>query len=159
MKIIKKKRAKIFFTVFILISALALINAVTAEPGGEDDPVVSLSYIQNKVIPELKEYIDSKLSSSNTAQTGDSAVFEVVNLGAGQKLVGAKGTELILRMGKAEIIASEKGGLADTTAGFDLSSGESMPPNHLLIVPLADGRGFKASTDVIVMIKGGYTVE
>lgn len=159
MKILKKKPIKIFLLIFILISALALINAVTAEPGDESDPVVSLSYIQNKVIPELKEYIDSKLSSAETSQTGDSSVFEVVNLGMGQTLVGAKGTELILRMGKAEIIASEKGGLADTTAGFDLSNGEVMPPNHLLIVPLADGRGLKATTDIIVMVKGGYTVK
>ena len=60
-------------------------------------------------------------------------------------------------MGKATIIATEKGGIADTTAGFDLADGNDMPSNHLLIVPLADGRGIRASSDVIVMIKGGFT--
>lgn len=159
MKNKKKILLKISALILILISALALINAVMAEPGDDSDPVVSLSYIQNKVIPELKAYVDSKLGGETQTGKTESSVFEVVNIGAGKTLEGAKGTELILRMGKAEIVASEKGGLADTTAGFDLSSGENMPSNHLLIVPLADGRGFTAKTDIIVMIKGGYTVK
>ena len=158
-KDMKKNLLRVSFLILILISVLALINFAAAEPGDDGDPVVSLSYIQNKVIPELKAYVDSKLSEGKADDTSsESAVFEVVNIGSGQSLIGAKGTEIILRMGKAEIIAAEKGGLADTTAGYDLGSGEDMPSNHLLIVPLADGRGLKAKTDIIVMVKGGYTI-
>ena len=50
-------------------------------------------------------------------------------------------------------------GLADTTAGYDLSNNTAMPSNHLLIIPVADGRGVKATSDAIVMVKGGYTVQ
>lgn len=151
----KNKKFRVIFSVFILIVSVTTIFSAFAETGDGNDPLVSLSYIQNKVIPEIKEYIDEKFSSLG----GGNAYFEVVDFKKGDVVLCEKSTELILRMGKATIIASEKGGLADTTAGFDLANGESMPPNHLLIVPLGDGRGFIAEDNVIVMIKGNYSVK
>ena len=151
----KNKKFRVIFSVFILIVLVTTIFSVFAETGDGNDPLVSLSYIQNKVIPEIKEYIDEKFSSLG----GGSASFEVVNFKKGDVVLCEKSTELILRMGKARIIASEKGGIADTTAGFDLANGENMPSNHLLIVPLGDGRGFIAEDNVIVMIKGNFSVK
>lgn len=146
--------------IFILIFALLTVNIVMAEPGDDSDPVISLSYIQNTVIPELKAYVDEKFSSvSNGASSGgEASAFKVVELKKGEKLIANAGCEIILRMGSATVIATEKGGLADTTAGYDLPNLTPMPSNHLLIVPLGDGRGFVADTDVIVMVKGGYNV-
>lgn len=148
-----------------IITGLAMIAAsslaVFSEPGGTDDPVVTKSYIVDKVVPELKSYVDQQLGivSSDGTVTARPSTFVVVNLNAGQSVVGEAGTEFILRMGNGTVIATQKGGLADTTAGFDLANGTEMPSNHLLIVPVADGRGFKAATDSIVMIRGGYTVK
>lgn len=41
---------------------LAVIGgtAVFSEPGGTDDPVVTKSYIVDKVIPDIKAYIDER---------------------------------------------------------------------------------------------------
>lgn len=135
--------------------------AVFSEPGGTDDPVVTKSYIVDKVIPEIKAYIDERfgVAASEGVVTSGSDSYTVINVSAGKRVICGAGTELILRMGKGTIIATEKGGLADTTDGYDLANGTKMPSNHQLIVPLADGRGFSADTDVIVMIKGGYTIE
>ena len=72
---------------------------------------------------------------------------------------GGAGCELILRQGSANIIATTKGGLADTTVGGDLADGTAMPSNHLLIVPLDDGRGIQATSTVLVMVKGEYTIQ
>ena len=157
----KRKIIYSMVLVFLLIFAVLTANIVTAEPGGDDDPIISLSYIQETVIPELKAYVDAKIASisGNSASSGKSSVFEVVEINQGQKLIAEAGTELILRMGKGTIIATEKGGVADTTAGYDLPNLTEMPSNHLLIVPLADGRGFVAQTDVIVMVKGGYSIK
>ncbi len=141
---------------------LALLGSlvVFSEPGGTDDPVVTKSYIVDKVVPDIKAYVDQQLgiASSDGSVTARPVSFVVVNLNAGQSVICEAGTELILRMGKGTIIATQKGGLADTTAGYDLADGTEMPSNHLLIVPVADGRGFRANTDAIVMVKGGYTV-
>ena len=134
--------------------------AAFSEPGGTDDPVVTKSYIIDKVVPEIKAYVDQQLgiAASDGTVTARPSSFVVVNVSAGQSVIGEAGTELILRMGKGTIIATQKGGLADTTAGYDLANGTEMPSNHLLIVPVADGRGYRATTDGIVMVKGGYTV-
>lgn len=135
--------------------------AVFSEPGGADDPVVTKSYIVDQVIPEIKAYIDERfgIAASEGVVGAADDKFMVVNVAAGKKVLCEAGTELILRMGQGTIIATEKGGLADTTDGYDLANGVQMPANHQLIVPVADGRGFYAETDVIVMIKGGYTMQ
>lgn len=135
--------------------------AVFSEPGGSDDPVVTKSYIVDKVIPEIKAYIDERfgIAASEGVVTPATDKFMVVNVAKGKSVICEAGTELILRMGKGTIIATEKGGLADVTAGYDLASGTAMPANHQLVVPVADGRGFLAEEDVIVMIKGAYAIK
>ena len=76
-----------------------------------------------------------------------------------KKLIGGSGCEIILRQGTAEIVASELGGISDVTLAVDLVDGATVPANHLLIIPRDDGRGFKAKTDVIVMVKGNYEIQ
>ncbi len=128
----------IFKTVISLCAAMLVLIPVSAEVGDSDDPVVSKSYIDTYIAPQLS--------------------YEVVSVEAGQSVICGAGCELILRMGDATVIATEKGGLADVTSGVDLADGSAMPSNHLLIVPLADGRGISANTDLLVMIKGNYTI-
>lgn len=148
-----------FKAAFLVCCLLGMSAVVLAEPGGSEDPLITKSYIENHVMPAVREYVEEKIAGISSGGAVANASFEVVEIDAGQKVICSKGAELILRMGSASIIATEKGGLADTTAGFDLSNGTPMPSNHLLIVPVDDGRGIKAETDVIVLIKGGYTIE
>lgn len=161
----KKIIAIILSAVLVVAGAVAVF---AAEPGSEGDPVVTLSYITDKVIPEIYAYIDSKLANisskadtSNTsgAVVSSDGVFTVAEVPAGNRVICNAGTEIILRAGSANVIATQKGGLADTTAGFDLPNGMGMPTNHLLIVPFDDGRGMETVTDCIFMIKGNYTVK
>ncbi len=154
----KKITGKVKIVAAILCVA-SVFTVALAEPGSNDDPLISKAYIDNVLMPQIKEYVEAKISevsSGGEAQSSES--FKVVNMTAGQTMICSAGAELILRMGSAGIIATEKGGIADTTAGFDLSHGTAMPSNHLLIVPLSDGRGIVANNDVIVMVKGGYKI-
>ena len=146
-----------FKAAFLVCCMVGMFTVVLAEPGGSDDPLITKSYIENHVMPAVRQYVDEKISGITSG--GEAASFKVVEANAGQEIICSEGTEMILRMGSATVIATEKGGLADTTAGYDLSNGTPMPSNHLLIVPVDDGRGIKAETDVIVMIKGAYTVK
>lgn len=148
--------------VICVIAAVALgcIGlAFAAEPGSGDDPLISKSYIDDVLLPNVYAYIDSVVGTN--ASAGVSSSFEVVTAGAGKRVIGKAGTEMILRMGSGSIIASARGGLADATMGADLGNGADVPSNHLLIVPLDDGRGVQISSnsDAILMIKGGYTIE
>lgn len=162
----------VVFALMVIVGMIGvqIVYGVVAEPGSQQDPIITQSYIEEVVVPQIYEYINEKVNTlSNkasqleemiSAQQGQGGTaFTVVSVKAGQKLIGGAGTELILRMGRATIIATEKGGLADTTQGKDLQTGEQMPPNHLLIVPLEDGRGFQANNDVLVMVKGSYVIQ
>lgn len=141
----------------VTVGALLLGGTVAfSEPGDSDDPVVTKSYIVSVVVPQLKAYVEQRLGNSEANAYSDE--FVVVDILSGQTVSCEAGAELILRKGSATVIATDKGGLADTTAGYDLGNGSAMPANHLLIVPVDDGRGFRATSDAIVMIKGGYNI-
>lgn len=104
------------------------------EPGSEQDPLVSKSYVD--------DYVQ----------------LRVVTLAAGQQLIGDGGTEIILRGGKTTAIGTAAGGLSDLTGGKDLVTGVTVPPNHLLLVPRSDGRGVKAVTDAILLVRGPHSI-
>lgn len=158
----KNPISKIKIAAVVLVLALTF-TVVLAEPGGADDPIISKSYIDNVLMPQIKDYIESRLKGvvpekdENKGETTAES-FKVVSMSKGQKMTCDAGCELILRMGQAQIFATEKGGLADTTAGYDLANKANMPSNHLLIVPVGDGRGIIAQNDVLVMVKGSYTL-
>ncbi|SHF77755.1 hypothetical protein SAMN02746089_02535 [Caldanaerobius fijiensis DSM 17918] len=117
--------------------------ADTADPGSQQDPLVT------------KSYVDAKISQIQNSLQG----WEIIYLKNSQSLILDAGTQIIVRGGKASIISGPDG-LSDVTKGEDLKNGAIVPFNHLLITPRSDGRGIKAISDtVIVMVKGSYTVK
>ena len=148
----KTLRKKIILTTIALLFLSVCLPGLAADPGSNEDPLVTLSYINDVLMPQVKSYVDSKATASNDG-------FEIVNLKSGQTVIAGASTEMILRMGNAQIVATQKGGVADVTLGIDLQNGAVMPSNHLLIVPLDDGRGAQMLSDGIIMIKGSYTIK
>jgi len=131
--------ALVILSLVIIAAAMAYAawgpaRAVVAEPGSPEDPLISKSYFERYVR------------------------LDVVELPAGARLVAEAGTELILRSGRATAIGSQLGGLSDVTGGKDLQTGQTIPQNHLLIVPRSDGRGVLATTPCIIMVRGPRTV-
>jgi len=157
----KKFTKKLLASVGAAALAFMCIPGLAANPGSSDDPLVSLSYVNDVLIPQLQSYVDSKVPASgmigaNAYSTGGR--FEVVNVKAGKTVIGAQSCQIILRMGSGSIVASQKGGLADVTLGGDLTTGAIVPANHLLIVPVDDWRGVTMTTDGILMINGTYSI-
>jgi len=134
----------------LLIFPLIFIGAFAADPGSEGDPLISKSYIDSVLMPQIMQYIN---------EAGGTDTFSVVSVEKGMTLVGEAGCEMILRSGSGTIIATQKGGIADVTSGIDLQTNEKAPSNHLLIVHLSDGRGIYAESDMLVMVKGKYTIK
>ncbi len=143
-----------------IVAVCSIGLAFASEPGSSDDPLISKSYIDEVLLPELYAYIENAIAGI-TPSGGVSDKFEVVNVGAGKQVIGGAGTEMILRMGSGSIIASARGGLSDVTEGVDLGDGVSIPSNHLMIIPLDDGRGVQIApnADAILMIKGSYEIK
>jgi hypothetical protein len=141
-----KKKLALALTAGMLLVG---VGHMFAAPGDEDDPIITLSYIEQVLVPSITKQINQTAAP----------VFEVVDIEAGSSLICEAGTELILRKGTATVIATEKGGLANVTSGIDLQNNAPVPANSLLIVPLSDGRGITAQDDLILMIKGKYTIK
>ncbi|SHM58585.1 hypothetical protein SAMN05660826_01415 [Caldanaerovirga acetigignens] len=138
--------------ILIFLVGYGIGMANVGEPGSQDDPLVTKSYV-DKVVSELKSYLDESSSGNQSIGT-----FEVVYLEKGDRLVAGKGAEIILRSGIAKVVDSENGGIADVTDGKDLRRNERAPQNHLLIVPRDDGRGLIAETNVVLTVRGSFKV-
>ena len=151
-------RKFIFLTLAICICFAGI--ALAADGGSQENPLVTLSYLQEVFKPDIVKIIEEKIAASGGSQnnpTGTGYVgFQAIELKAGLTLLGHEGTEVILRAGKAVAVAQGANGLTDITAGIDLPGGDSIVANHAYIIPRRDGRGLKMTTDGFVMVKGPY---
>ncbi|MBR5641823.1 MAG: hypothetical protein IKW92_06810 [Firmicutes bacterium] len=148
-------------------------------PGSAADPVVSKSYMDAQVeilstqISDMQTQIE-KLQAAVSEGSGTPATpsdpgtpstpvevpkFEVVKVEAGKSLIGSASTEIVLRSGTATAIAGASGGVSDLTEGVDLATGEAVSKNHLLVIPVDDGRGIQCTSLCYVMVKGDYTLK
>ena len=131
--------------------------------GGSDDPLISLSYIDDVLMPKIRDMIDKAVEGSGSGgsqqPSAGGAAYESIQVFAGDVLLGRAGTELIVRIGAADAVCPGINGLVDATAGLDLEGGGRVQNNHVYIIPREDGRGIKMLEDGYVMIKGGYTIE
>ena len=142
---------KISLTLVIALLACVCLPGMAANPGSNDDPLVSLSYVNSVLMPQIRGYVDSQMLYAG-------GNYKVVNVQKGQTIIGSMSTQFILRMGTASVVATQKGGLADVTAGVDLPLYSNVAPNHLLIVPFEDWRGITMHTDGIVLVSGAYSI-
>ncbi len=156
-----------FSILLVLLLMISLgFNIVTVfsegvEPGSDQDPLVSKSYVDDIIAKNTAEVTQLKQQLAelkNQQQSGGSAGFVVLTVEAGQTLLPGSGTELILRSGKATGVEGSNGKLADVTSAKDLAKGTAAVINHLLISSRDDGRGLKASAQCYLLIRGAYKI-
>jgi len=149
-----------------VVHIVQIVNAAsTVEPGSEDDPVVSQSYVDEQ-INSLKSSLDEMTKKYEEAQERLKEIesygkFVPLELNKGQVLIAGESAEIILRGGKALAIGGEGGGLSDITSGSgaDVNTDQEVPLNHLLLISRNDGRGIKVvSEKAWVLVKGPYTI-
>jgi hypothetical protein len=127
-------------------------------PGSADDPIVTKSYVDQKVA----ELVQQKLNDLGQTGGSASAKLEVVDVPWGKKLLVEDGGELIVRAGKAIAYSTDANGLSDMTAGLDIAPGSPVEKNHLILFPRG-GRGVepdpKQQKGLTVLVRGGYQLE
>ncbi|MEA4814889.1 MAG: hypothetical protein VB112_08285 [Oscillospiraceae bacterium] len=162
-----KKKWYMRLAVLLLVSlTVGTIAVAAASAGSSDDPLVTLSYLNNTYTDSIMNKVDSKITTRNSAleskfsgsSGSSSATFELVTLTSGKTLMGDIGTEFLLRVGTATCVADSSPGLVDTTDGTTINSGASLTKNHLYMATI-ENRGFKATAATVkVMVRGTYTV-
>lgn len=170
----------------LVTAALVGVAVAAGQQGSQSDPLVTLSYLRQQALPQVLEDVDEKVAARQSeledklsavadgyaaeveaalsgsvgtgsgSQTGG-AVYQVVELPAGQTLTGSAACELLLRSGTATCVSDSSPGLVDMTDGATLANGGALKANHLYLATI-EGRGVRASTAVTIMVRGEYTV-
>ena len=151
--------------VVLIVLAIALAVGITvyaaANYGSQEDPLITKSYLDRVVQPELEQELEARLAAAlGQAGTDGDGDFVVLTLQNGQRVTGEVGTELLLRFGSAAAYAYDSGDVAlvDTTAAAAVTNGAALSANHLYMVTI-QGNGFVAAADnTKVLIAGEYTV-
>ena len=161
-----------------LALALLCTGAARAANGDKSDPLVTLSYLEQTVIPAIVQQAEKAADSKKTALTaefdkklaeyekqlnnsssgGDSATYSVVTLGQGQQLKLEVGCEVMLRIGSATVVSGTEPGLIDVTTGGTLNNGKALEKNHLYMATIADRAVKAGAATVKLLIRGGYTL-
>lgn len=93
------------------------------------------------------------------APSTKAAIYQVVKVKAGKRLIAGASTEIIVRLGRATVVGTANGGVLDISSSVVIATGKIVPLNHLLLSQLSDGKGFKAVTDVTILIRGPYQIK
>lgn len=145
------------------------------KPGSIADPVVTKSYVDQKIQQIVKSELGKQTVNEEKIQQmledfrkemnsekQNNGNIEVVTIEAKQKLILAEGAEYIIRTGKAVVYSADGSGVSDLTAGKDIENGGGVDKNHLILVP-REGRGVmpdpKQKSEIIVLVRGNYTIE
>lgn len=155
---------------------LTVAYAANTGAGGQNDPLVTLSYLNGTFTNQVKNMVDQTVNErkaemeqslnnilaghgGNSASTGAGSVFTVVTLTQGQSLVGDVGCEVMLRVGTAVCGSADSVGLIDTTSGSVLGNGQALVTNHLYMVTISTRRVTATSGTVRVLARGPYSIQ
>lgn len=166
-----------------LLSLTLLLGtgAALATGGDRSDPLVTLSYLEDTVIPEILSklktdtktlnkdlksdlanqidaYEDDMKTLLESGTTVGSDTYVLVTLSAGQTMALDVGCELMLRVGSATINAATSPALIDIATGGTINSGASLEKNHLYMATIPDRTLTPTADTVKLLVRGGYTV-
>ena len=154
----------------VLAGVLSMTVTLAAEPGSSNDPLVTLSYLNETFMDSIMQKVDQKIADRNSqiAQqlggqsggiaSGTAASFTVVTLSSGQILTGDIGCEVMLRVGTAVCVSPSSPGLIDESSAATLNNGGALVQNHLYMMTI-EGRGVKATAATTkLLVRGSYTV-
>ena len=165
----KKNRWFLRAVVLVVLSMMlnATVTVAGAVAGGSDDPLVTLSYLNDTFLGEILNKVDEKIAARNsqivqqlggTTGGSTSSTFTVVTLTSGQVLTGEIGCEVMLRVGAAACVASSSPGLIDETTAGTLNNGGALAQNHLYMMTI-EGRGVKATAATTkLLVRGSYSI-
>ena len=170
-----EKRLSIRLGALALSAVLLGTVAALGEGGGQTDPLVTLSYLNQTAIPQIVQQVEEKTAAKQKeleqafakeleqyggqagGGSGGQASFTLVSLTGGQVMSLDVGCEVLLRIGAVTVQADSSPALIDLSSGAAVDSGASLTKNHLYMATIA-GRSLTASGDVKLLARGSWSV-
>ena len=176
MKNLKRRALPALLALTLLLGT----GVAVASGGSKKDPLVTLSYLEDTVIPEILDLLSDETKSVTKELKTDlsdqikdyekemealvsgtnvgSETYVLVTLTKGQTLELDVGCELMLRVGTATVSAATSPALIDVTTGGSNASGSSLEKNHLYMATIADRAIVPTADTVKLLVRGGYTL-
>ena len=172
------KRWTIWLGALTLSAALLGSGAALAAGGGQNDPLVTLSYLNQTAIPQVVKQVEDKVAArqkeleqaladqinqykqqggQTTNPSGGSAAYTLVSMTSGQVMSLDVGCEILPRIGTITVKANTTPALIDLSTGGTVNSGAALTKNHLYMATIAD-RTLTASGDVKLLVRGSWSV-
>lgn len=179
-----KKKIAWKIPALVLSMVLFCTGVAMASGGTQEDPLVTVSYLEQTVIPHLLEYsrtqteqrvqqleqvfsdhigqyrdeVEDLVSQYDAGAGQSSGTYTLVTLNKKQGLALEVGCELMLRVGTAKITANTNPALIDISTGGTLERGKALTKNHLYMATIADRVLTPTADTVKVLVRGGYTL-
>lgn len=154
-----KKILIVSVTLVLTFAAVQFIYAANS-PGSSADPLVSQSYVDQKINSLKADYNKTK-STVDTLKKQVNGVLQgkVVNVAKGKTITLKLNAQAVIFSGKGLVSGNSKAELADVTSGKIIKNGKTVPVRHLIISAGSDGRGIKASSAISLLVSGEYSVK
>ena len=172
------KRWTIRLGALALAAALLGTGAALAAGGDQNDPLVTLSYLNQTAVPQIVKQVEDRTAlkqkeleqtfasqielyrqtgGGSSSGSGGSASYTLVTLNDGQVMSLEVGCEVLLRIGAVTVKADSSPALVDLSAGGTVGNNASLTHNHLYMSTIA-GRTLTATGTVKILVRGGYSV-
>ena len=66
----------------LVLCAVAMFSVVLAEPGAQDDPLITKSYVENSLIPQLRSFL-TEFCNIKVSEKLKNKKFRTYNIGSG----------------------------------------------------------------------------
>lgn len=163
------RRSRIISIFVLLLAVLTVCVSADGTYSTKNDPLVSLSYVNDVLGPEIMQKVLDKIGSDyvKTEDIGNitGGNYTAVTLNRGQTVMSRSCCEVVILDGSTTVIITSAenirtgAGISDLTDGKVLVNGTVLPANHYLVIPKGDGRGFAVTSDnANILIRGEYNI-
>jgi hypothetical protein len=137
----------------VLVAGTVLGVAVAAgTQGSQSDPLVTLSYLNEKVKPDILAQVDEKLEKKMAELKTQNGAFLSVEVAAGKSLTLSAGTQFLVRGSGF----TSTDALVDLTDGTTWKGGGELVQNHLYLAT-GDGQKVTSKSAATLLVQGSYT--
>ena len=150
----KKKNWFFHLAAAAALCGVLMTTALAAEAGSPQDPLVTLSYLNETFMNTIMTRVDEKIAA-RTGQLGE----QVPGIGSSAAtLTGDIGCEVMLRVGAAVCVAPSAPGLVDETTAGILNNGGALAQNHLYMMTIENRAVRAAAATTKLLVRGSYTI-
>lgn len=176
-------RKRLFSALAVTAVLMAAAALTIYASGTAEDPLISLSYLNSVLVPQLEQKVDERVKTAMQNELGDAVTdaveqslgalgeggislptsggsYAAVQLLEGQTLTAADGSvEVLLRRGQFHSVDPDKEGITNVTKGAEVQGTAELTLQNLYLIPRSDARGIVCDTqEGWVMVRGSYSI-